>query len=459
MLKTKNINMLEGPLFKNVILYTIPIIVTNLLQLLFNAADIIVVGRFCGSDSVGAVGSTGSLINLIINIMIGLSVGTGILTAQNLGAKDYRAVKQIIHTAIPTAFIIGTFLSVFGFFFSGSLLKLMNTPPETFELASVYLKIYFCGVLSLSVYNFGSSILRAAGDTKSPLIFLSIAGVLNVLLNLLFVTVFHMDVAGVALATAISQTVSAALVIIALIKRTDACRLVFKELKIIKSMLFKMLRIGVPASIQSSMFSISNVIIQSSINSFGAVVVAGNAAAANIEGFVYTSMNAFQQTALNFTGQNVGAGNYKRVKKVLILCLACVSAVGLVLGLTMYGFGRPLLSIYITDSDSAIKAGIVRLSFVGAIYFICGMQDVLVGALRGMGSSVVPMFISVMGACVFRITWISTIFQIPEYHTTNFLYVSYPISWTLIVTALLIAYSVVYKNFKRRQIQSKEVKT
>lgn len=451
MLKAKNINMLEGPLFKNIIIYTIPIIVTNLLQLLFNAADIIVVGRFCGSIAVAAVGSNSSLVNLLINIMIGLSIGTGILTAQNLGAHNNTTVKNIVHTAIPTAFILGTILSIFGFFFSGKLLHFMDTPADVLPLATLYLKIYFCGVLSLSVYNFGSAILRAAGDTKSPLIFLTISGVLNVVLNLIFVVFLHMSVAGVALATTISQTLSAALVIRALLHRNDACRLYLNELKIRKNILFKMLKIGIPACIQSSMFSISNVIIQSSVNSFGAVVVSGNAAAANIEGFVYTAMNAFQQTALNFTGQNVGAGNYKRVKRVLFLCVGCAVTVGLVTGLSAYGFGKPLLSVYITDSDAAIKAGLIRLSYVGAMYFLCGTQDVLVGALRGMGSSVVPMFISIMGACGFRIGWIYTIFQIPKFHTTNSLYVSYPISWVLISTSLLVAYLIIYNKFKRQQ--------
>lgn len=459
MLKNKNIDMLNGPLFKNIILYTLPIIASNLLQLFFNAADIVVVGRFCGSTSVGAVGSTGSLVNLIINIMLGLSVGTGIVTAQNIGAANHNTVKNIVHTAIPTALIIGTVVSLIGFFFSGELLKLMGTPKENLQLAIVYLKIYFCGTISLSVYNFGSAILRAAGDTKSPFIFLSIAGILNVLLNILFVTAFDMNVAGVALATAISQTLSAALVLVTLMRRTDACKFEFKYIKIHKTILGKILRFGIPAAIQSSMFSISNVIIQSSINSFGTAVVNGNSAAANIEGFVYTSMNAFHQTALNFTGQNVGAGNYKRVKKVLYLCIACVGVVGLVFGVAIYIFRNPLLSIYITDSVKSIEAGALRMSYVGLLYFICGMMDTGSGALRGMGASVTAMAISVFGACVFRIGWIYTVFQIPKYHTTATLYISYIISWVIVLIISLIAYSFIYKKFKRRQIQLKEVKT
>jgi len=447
--KNKNIDMLNGPLFKNIIFYSVPIIISNILQLLFNAADIVVVGQFCGSVSVGAVGSTGSLVSLITNVMIGLSVGTGILTAQNLGSGNSKAVKAVVHTAIPTAIIIGVIISIVGFFFSGSLLKLMGNPKETLHLATIYLKIYFCGTLSLSLYNFGASILRAAGDTKSPLIFLTVSGVLNVILNLIFVTVFDMNVAGVALATTISQTLSAVLVIIALIKRTDACKLFWSQLKISKSILLKIMRIGIPASIQSSMFSVSNVIIQSSINSFGAVVVSGNASASNIEGFIFTAMNAFHQTALNFTGQNVGARNPKRVKRILYLCTLCSGVIGFALGVTAYIFGRPLLSIYITDSKAAIDAGMVRLSYICLFYAICGIMEAINGSIRGMGASISPMAVSVFGACFFRIIWIYTIFQIPKFHTPGTLYLSYIISWLIIIFGLSIVYYIIFKKFKR----------
>lgn len=446
---SKNVSMVEGPLFKNIIAYTIPIIVTSILQLLFNAADIIVVGRFCGSLAVAAVGSNGALVNLIINVMIGLSVGTGIIAAQNLGAKDYTAVKQTVHTAIPTALILGAFLSIFGFFFSGELLKLMGSPEDILPLATTYLKIYFCGVLSLSVYNFGSSILRAAGDTKSPLIFLTISGVLNVVLNLIFVIVFKIGVAGVALATSISQTLSAVLVIIALIKRDDACHLDLKTLKINKRILFKVMRIGIPASIQSSMYSVSNVIIQSSVNTFGAAIVSGNAAAANIEGFVYVAMNAFHQTAVNFTGQNVGARKPERMKKVLFICLACASIAGLVLGSAVYVFGKPLLSIYITDSAKAIEAGLTRLAIVGLLYFGCGITEAINGGLRGMGASISTLIICILGGAVFRIVWVYSIFQIDSFHNIRTLFLSYPISWALISVAMGITYYIIFKRVRR----------
>ena len=449
MFKNKDVNMLKGSMFKSIVIYTVPIIFSNILQLLFNAADIIVAGRFCGSVSVAAVGSTGSLVNLLVNIMSGLSIGTGIITAQSIGSGDRHTVKIAVHTAVPTAVIIGFITLILGFFLSGDMLRWMDTPEDVLPLSETYLKIYFLGAVSLSVYNFGSSILRAAGDTKSPFIFLSIAGVMNVILNVIFVTVFDMNVAGVAWATIISQTFSAIMVIIVLMRRTDACKLILKEFRLHKTVLMKILRIGIPAGIQGATYSISNVIIQSSVNAFGSAVVSGNAAASNIEGFVFTSMNAFHQTALNFTGQNVGAGNYKRTKNALYICLACVTVIGAVLGVGAYILGNPLLSIYITDSKAAINAGMIRLAHVCAIYFLCGIQDVVNGAVRGLGASISSMLVSVMGACVFRVGWIYTIFRIPEYHTINSLYYSYPISWVLLFVALMINYYIVLSRKKK----------
>lgn len=450
MLRAKNVNMLQGPLFKNIVLYTIPIIITNTLQLLFNAADIIVVGRYCGSLSVAAVGSTGSIVNLLVNIMIGLSIGTGICAAQSIGARDERATSQTVHTAIPIALIIGGVVSILGFLFSGTILHMMNTPDDILPLASVYLKIYFLGAISNSVYNFGSSILRAAGDTKSPLIFLSLSGVLNVVMNIIFVKWFNMNVAGVALATSISQTVSAGLVIITLAKRNDACRLTLKNIRIHKKVLSKVMRIGVPAGLQSSMFSVSNVIIQSSVNTFGSVVVSGGAAAANIEGFLYTAMNALYQTSLNFTGQNFGAKNFKRIKKILLQCISSVLVLGFTLGIALYVFARPLLSIYITDSPLAIEAGVTRMSYICIFYFLCGIMEVLSGTVRGMGYSFSPMVISVVFACIFRIVWIFTVFTAPQYHTLGGIYSTYPISWFLTIVAYLVLYFIIMKKTKRQ---------
>lgn len=442
----KNIDMCNGPLFSGIIRHTVPIILTSVLQLLFNAADLVVVGRFCGSISVAAVGTTGSLTNLIVNLFIGLSVGCGVSVAQAIGARDDEATHRTIHTAIPAAIISGVVLTVIGVSFSETFLGWMGTPQNVLELSAVYMKIYFRGMTFNMVYNFGASILRAAGDTKGPLLYLSAAGVINVILNVIFVTQLHMNVAGVALATTVSQGISAVLVVIALMKRTDACKFRFKKMHFYSHQLKRMLAIGVPAGIQGSLFSISNVIIQSSINSFGDVFMSGNAAAANVEGFVWVIMNAFHQSALNFTGQNVGAMNYKRVKKILFICLGCVTVAGLVSGGTVYLLGEKLLSIYITDSPEAIAYGMTRFAMICLPYFLCGLMDTTTGAIRGMGVSLMPMVITILGVCVFRIGWVLTVFQIPEYHTPSCLYFSYTVSWTATFLIELIAFFAIYKR-------------
>ena len=421
--------------------------------MLFNAADLIVVGQFCGSISVAAVGATGSITNLIVNLFVGLSVGTGVAVAQALGANDTKKAHRAVHTAIPTALIGGAILTLIGVFFSETFLIWMGTPDDVLPLSALYMKIYFGGIIFMMIYNFCASILRATGDTKSPLIFLTIAGVINVGLNVIFVTVFHLNVAGVALATTISQGVSATLVVIALLKRSDACQLHFSQLKFYKDEFLQILKIGLPAGIQGSLFSISNVIIQSSINSFGSAVMSGNAAALNIEGFIYIVLNAFHQTTLNFTGQNVGANKYRRAKKVFLICLLCVFVIGITLSLTMYLLGPQLLSIYITDSQEAIECGLVRMSCLFIPYFLLGLMDVSGGGLRGMGVSVAPMVISVIGVCGFRIGWIYTIFQLPRFHTPEWLYHSYTISWGITFVAQTIAYFIIY-NKKKKQIKT-----
>lgn len=438
--------MLEGPLFWNIILYTIPIILTSLLQLLFNAADLVVVGRFCGSVSVAAVGATGSLTNLMVNFFIGLSVGAGVTVAHGLGSHEDTVVSNTVHTALPTALVSGVFLTFIGIAFSETFLRLMGTPDNVLPLSAIYMKIYFAGVTFTMVYNFCAAILRAAGDTKSPLIFLTLAGVVNVILNVVFVRAFHMNVAGVALATTISQGISAVLVVIALMRRTDACKLELKKMRFHKVQLAKILRIGLPAGIQSSLFAISNVMIQSSVNSFGDIFMSGNAAASNIEGFVYVSLNAFHQTAVNFIGQNAGAKQYKRVYKTLWICLGCVVAVGLTLGSLAYALGPTLLSIYITDSQEAIGYGMVRIAYICLPYFLCGLMDVSTGALRGLGASFAPMVISILGVCGLRIGWIYSIFQIPEFHTPECLYFSYTVSWTITFLCQMAAFIIVYRK-------------
>ena len=439
--------MLEGPLFPSIVRYTIPIILTSLLQLLFNAADLVVVGRFCGSVSVAAVGSTGAITNLLVNFFIGLSVGAGVSVAHGLGSRENTVVSNTVHTALPAAIASGLFLTIIGVAFSGTFLRMMGTPDNVLPLSAVYMQIYFGGITFSMVYNFCAAILRAAGDTKSPLLYLTVAGVVNVILNIFFVTVLHMNVAGVALATTLSQGISAVLVTRALMKRTDACRLYWNKMRFHKDQLTKMLRIGVPAGIQSALFSISNVLIQSSVNSFGDVFMSGSAASSNIEGFVYVSINAFSQAAVNFVGQNAGARKYRRVYQTLWICLGCVTVVGLTLGFAAWAFGRQLLSIYITDSPQAIEYGILRLGYICLPYFLCGLMDVSTGALRGLGASVVPMVISILGICGLRIFWIYTIFQ--TYHTPQCLFFSYTVSWFITYLFQMVSFALVARKFPK----------
>ncbi len=449
--------MCEGRLFKKIILYTVPIILTGVLQLLFNAADLVVVGRFGenGNLSVAAVGATGALINLIVNLFIGLSVGAGVCVAHALGARRDDDVHKVIHTAIPTALICGIFITVVGVCFSRSFLQMMGTPENVVDLSAVYMKIYFGGVISTVVYNYGAAILRAAGDTKSPLYYLTGAGIINVILNIVFVAALKMDVAGVALATVISQTIAAVLVIMNLCRRGDCCRLDLHRMKIYGRQLRRIIFIGLPAGLQGALFSISNVIIQSSVNSFGDVVLSGNSAAQSIEGFVWTTMNSFSQTSLNFTGQNYGAGKYKRIGRIAALCLVSVSAAGLIFGNLAYLFGRQLLSIYIPDSPESIEYGLIRIMYICAPYFLCGIMDVVTGVIRGMGSSITPMIITVLGVCGMRIGWIYTIFQIPKYHTLESLYISYPISWAAsFLVQLLVFFIIYFRTLKKARLKN-----
>ncbi len=328
----------------------------------------------------------------------------------------------------------------------------MDTPDDALPLAASYMRIYFCGTIASMLYNFGSAILRAAGDTKSPLYYLTAAGILNFFLNLFFVIALKMDVAGVALATTISQIMSAALIIRTLIKRDDACRLELKKMHIYGRQLKRILQIGLPAGIQSSLFAISNVIIQSSINSFGSVVMSGNAAAQNIEGFVYTSMNSYSQTALNFTGQNYGAQKIDRIRKIMWVCLISVFCTGAVLGITAMIFGDQLLSIYITDSADAIKYGLVRMKYIMIPYFLCGLMDVATGLIRGLGRSVLPMLITVAGVVGIRLGWIYIVFRIPEYHTIQSLYISYAFSWAATFTAEIIVFIIIMRRITKQQL-------
>ncbi len=443
MKKSYEIDMCNGPLLGKILMFAIPLMLSSILQLLFNAADVVVVGRFTGSTALAAVGSTSSLINLLVNLFMGVSVGANVLVARFYGARDEENIQQTIHTAILTAVIGGVALIFAGVLLASPLLTLMGTPDDVLSQSVIYMRIYFCGMPAFMLYNFGAAILRAIGDTKRPLYFLILAGIVNVVLNLFFVIVFGMGVAGVALATIISQFISAALIIRCLVKNDGMCRLYFSKLRINKSKLVFMLRIGIPAGLQGVIFNVSNVLIQSSINSFGSVVMAGNTAASNIEGFVYVSMNSLHQTALSFTGQNMGAGKYKRIDTLLFECIVIVSIIGIVMGNGAYLMGSHLLSIYSADPE-VIKYGLIRLSFIATMYFLCGAMDVFAGAIRGIGYSVLPMTVSLVGACAFRVIWIFTIFRF--WHTLTSLYISYPISWALTAVAHFVCYMIVRKR-------------
>ena len=439
-------DMLTGPLFPSIVSYTVPIILTGVLQLLFHAADLVVVGTK-GEIFLSAVGATNAITNLIVNMFIGLSVGAGVTMAHAMGCRDANAIHRTVHTAIPTAFIGGAILTVLGIFLAEPMLRLMDTPESVLPYSTLYMRIFFGGMVFNMIYNFGAALLRAAGDTQGPLIYLTLAGVCNVLLNLFFVLVLDMTVDGVALATIISQAISAVLVVLALMRRKDAARLQLKKLRIYKTQIAKIVRMGIPAGIQGSLFSISNVMIQSSINSFGEVFMAGSTAAGSIEGFVYVTMNAFHQTALNFTGQNMGAGQYKRVRKVLWICLACATVVGIAVGGGAYLIREPLLRIYIVDSPNAataIAAGTVRMMYVCLPYFLLGLMDVTTGVLRGLGSSMVPMVISVLGVCGLRIGWVYTIFA--AHRTPASLFASYPVSWVVTFACQLIAFILIFRK-------------
>ena len=449
--------MTQGPLFKRIIIYTLPIIATGLLQLLFNAADLVVVGNSTNDTALPAVGATGSLVNLIVNLLIGLSVGAGVCAAKYYGARDEQSMHELVHTAIPTAAIGGILFGAVGFAFAGTFLKWMDTPDDIIAQATLYVRIYSIGIPFSIVYNFGAAILRSVGDTTRPLIFLVIAGVVNVLFNLMFVLVFHMDVDGVATATAISQALSAAMIIVYMMKVKDSHRFSPRKMRFYKDKFIKILVIGLPAGIQGSLFSISNVIIQKSINSFGSTVISGNTSAANLEGFVYTGMNAFHQTALNFTGQHLGAKRYERIKRIILLCLLSVSVIGLACGVGMYLLGAPLLNIYSPGKEEIISYGLLRLKYICIPYFLCGFMDVLSGLLRGMGYSVSSMVITLTCVCGFRILWIYTVFAKPAYHSMITLYISYPVSWALCCVMqgglLLFAYIKMMKKAKRERLE------
>lgn len=434
-------------MLKKILVFSVPVVLAGTLQLLYNASDMIVVGRFAEAGSLAAVGATSALINLIVNVFMGLSVGTCVVVARCYGQRDYESASRAAHTSIVISIVCGIFVGFLGFFLARPLLELMATPEDVIDRAALYMKIYFIGIPGNMLYNFGSAIMRAGGDTRRPLYYLTASGIVNVLLNLLFVIVFHMGVAGVATATIISQLISAVLVTIHLCKTEGACKIEYKKLKISRHELLLIAKIGLPAGIQGSVFSISNVIIQSSVNSFGSVVMDGNTAAGNLEGFIYTAMNSVSQAALSFVSQNYGAVKFDRIKKVTAICSVIVVVMGVVMGGLFYGFSDTLLGFYNKNPD-VIAAGKIRMSIICTTYFTCGVMDVLSGSMRGLGKSTTSMIVSLIGACLFRIVWIYTVFAAE--HTLFWLYISYPISWVLTDLTHFTCFTVSLKKEERK---------
>ena len=443
------INMCEGSILPKILLFALPLIASSILQLLFNAADMVIAGHCLGANALAAVGSTSSLINLIVNVFLGLSVGTNVLVARFYGSKRHEDVFETVHTSVLLSLVCGVLLAFIGIFFAPKILVLMGTPNEILPLAVTYIRIYFLGMPVSMLYNFASAILRAIGDTLRPLIILTAAGFLNLFCNIGFIIIFKMGIEGVAYATVLSQALSALLLIICLARSDDCYKLHLNKLHINPDKFLQILRLGLPAGIQGAIFSISNVLIQSSVNSFGASVVAGNTAAQNIEGFVYCSMNALHHTCLSFTGQNYGAKKFDRIRKVAIECLGLVTAIGLCLGFVVFLFSPKLLGIYASanDLDVVIKYGYLRLSIIMTTYFTCGTMDVLVGSIRGLGYSILPTIVSLLGACGLRILWIFTIFA--GNHDLKVLYISYPVSWTITTLAHLICFILIFRKLKR----------
>ena len=435
--------MTHGPLLGKIVRFAIPLAISGILQLLFNAADIIVVGQFVGPQALAAVGSTSALINLIVNLFIGLSVGANVLVAQYYGASDTKALRETVHTSVLASLIFGCIVLVIGITLAAPMLELMGTPEEVLDQACLYMRIYFIGMPASMLYNFGAAILRAVGDTQRPLYFLFIAGIVNVLLNLFCVIVLHMGVEGVAIPTVISQCVSATLVLLCLVKSDAVYRVNLKELHIYKEKLLQMIKIGVPAGIQSATFSISNVLIQSTINSFGSIAMAGSTAGGNIEGFVWTAMDAFTQSTLSFTGQNYGAKKFHRITKVVWYNLGLVTVVGLVLGIGAYLVGPWVLQVYSSDPE-VIAYGLERMLLVCTPYALCGVMNVLVGAMRGLGSSLTPMVVSIFGVCVLRVVWIYTVFPLDP--SFAMLFLSYPVTWAVTAAIEVVCFFVIRKK-------------
>ena len=447
------IDMINGTIMPKLITFAIPLMLSGILQLLFNAVDIIVVGRFSGSQSLAAVGSTSSLINMLTNLFIGISLGANVLAARFYAAGKHKEMSETVHTSILTAFISGVLMIFVGIFFSRPALELMDTPSDVIELATLYMRIYFVGMPFFMLYNYGAAILRAVGDTKRPLIFLVVSGVTNACLNLLLVIVFKMDVAGVAIATVISQMISCVLVLICLYKTDAVYQLRFKKLRIKWEYLGQIFRIGIPAGIQSTLISFSNVLLQSSVNSFGSIAMAGYTAANNVLSFLYMGANSITQACMSFTSQNYGARKPKRMDKVLVDGLILQVVICLTLGVLAYVFGNQVSHIY-TDDPNVIKCSVEILALTTVPYFLCGFMDTFPGVLRGMGRSTVPMILCLLGTVGVRILWIYCFF--PHNRTLGYLFVSYPVSWIATIVMQLIYYIFIRKEVHKELNVSSE---
>ena len=451
----KEVNMIEGPLFGKIILFSLPLMLSGILQLLYNAADIVVVGRFSqnGQTALAAVGSTGALTNLIVNLFIGLSVGTSVSVSHALGARNDDDVHKLVHTSILTSLIGGVIVSMIGITLARPLLALMDTPDSVLSYSVLYMRIIFLGMPAQMLYNYGAAILRAKGDTKRPLFILAVTGLVNVALNLILVIGLHLDVAGVAIATIVAQYLSAILSTYFLIRDPGVCHLDLRKLHIDRRSFMRLLRIGIPAGIQGMAFSISNVLIQSSVNSFGETAMAGNTAGGNLDGFIYIALNSLYHAALTFTGQNVGAKKWARLDRVMLNCAVIVLSLGLVMGFGIYLLGEPLLAIYAPDEPDVIVWGMIRLKYLATTYFLCGLMEVGCGMLRGIGQSFTSMIISLTGTCAMRVIWIYTVFALNP--TMETLYLSYPVTWAITLVVDVICYFI-FKNRLIRHVNALE---
>ena len=454
--RSKELNMLDGPILPRILQFTLPLAATGMLQLLFNAADVIVVGKFSGSIALAAVGATSTLVNLIVNTFIGISVGVNILVARRIGCHDADGVSRASHCAVALSALLGLLVMAIGLLFSRPMLEWMETPADILEKSTLYLKLYFLGVPFTLIYNFGAAILRAYGDTRRPLIYLTVSGVVNALLNLFFVIVCKIDVAGVAIATVISQVISVFLVMRCLLRFDGAAKISLRQIRLYRDEAVQMLQIGLPAGLQSMLFNISNVMVQSCVNSFGADVIAANTASANIAAFTYTAMNAVFHAAITFTSQNLGARRYDRIWKIFWNCQLTVMLIGVPLCVLSTVFGPQLLSIYVSADDPArdavIAMGMIRTYYVTTPYFLCGIMEVCCGMVRGLGKSWLPMVVTIFGACVMRIVWIYTIFAWK--HTLPALYVSYPISWVITAAMHVVCFVYFWKRIRRKLEQT-----